>query len=79
MAAFLSLYGRHQAIIQVSDKKALWEGKLKEGGMGWVVAPAFRRFAGPGRGFDIMDDTSKLRTAIAEILKQGQPLPPFHM
>lgn len=79
LAAFLSLYGRHQAIIQVSDKKALWEGKLKEGGMGWVVAPAFRRFAGPGRGFDIMDDTSKLRTAIAEILKQGQPLPPFHM
>jgi hypothetical protein len=81
LVAILTLYGKHQASIVLSDEPALWDTKVAEQGAVWVIAPGFGRFAGPMALPDYLHaafvDAGPLLGQLRDVLVAGAPLPPF--
>jgi len=78
------LYGQHPLTLPITEDPDLWQGKLRDGGLAWVVAPRLRRFAGPVSVPEMLIDmqqgtpTGPLASLDA-LLKARPPLPPVHL
>jgi hypothetical protein len=78
------LYGQHPLALPITDDPELWQGKLRDGGRAWVVAPRLRRFAGPASvPAMLIDMQQKTPTgplaSLDALLKAQPPLPPVHL
>jgi hypothetical protein len=78
------LYGQHPLTVPITEDPRLWQGKLRDGGLAWVVAPRLRRFAGPSSVPEMLIDmergtpTGPLADLYARLEAQP-PLPPVHL
>jgi hypothetical protein len=78
------LYGSHPLALAITDDLRMWQGKLRDGGLAWAVAPRLHRFVGPTSVPEMLIDM-QLPTpigplaALDALLKAEAPLPPVHL
>ena len=78
------LYGQHPLTVPITEDPGLWEGKLRDGGLAWVVAPRLRRFGGPSSVPEMLIDMERGTPTgpLADLharLEAQPPLPPLHL
>jgi hypothetical protein len=78
------LYGSEPLSIPITDDGRLWQGKIRDGGLAWIVAPGLRRFVGPSSVAEMLTDMRRPEPTgplapLDAMLKAQVPLPPLHL
>jgi hypothetical protein len=77
------LYGTHTMVVTVASQRSTWAHRVREGGLGWVIAPGLRRYAHAPLSHLLVDIAAESPVGVlAELhsrIMAVPPRPPVHL